>query len=94
LPLQRPDLETKALIDYYDKKFKKGWDYGYVYPAFNKTLQSAGRCIRSETDKGVIMFIDERYEWPRYKACFPETWNIKTTLLFESMIRDFFKAKT
>lgn len=94
LPLQRPDLETKALIDYYDAKFKKGWDYGYVYPAFNKTLQSAGRCIRSETDRGVILFIDERYEWPRYKECFPPTWEMKTTLLFESMIKEFFKEKT
>ena len=50
LPLDRPDLETQQLIDYYDKKFGKGWEYGYTYPAFNKTLQSAGRCIRSLSD--------------------------------------------
>ncbi len=91
LPLQKPDLETKALIDYYEKKFRKGWDYGYVFPAFNKTLQSAGRCIRSETDKGVIVFLDERYSWPNYMKCFPESWNIKTTLLYENLIKDFFK---
>ncbi|PIN80223.1 hypothetical protein COV13_03970 [Candidatus Woesearchaeota archaeon CG10_big_fil_rev_8_21_14_0_10_32_9] len=90
LPLQKPDLETKAFIDYYDKKFKKGWDYGYVFPAFNKTLQSAGRCIRSETDKGIIVFLDERYAWPSYMRCFPESWNLKTTLLYESLIKDFF----
>ena len=58
LPLQKPDLETEVLIKYYDNKFKKGWDYGYLFPAFNKTLQSAGRCIRSETDRGVIIFLD------------------------------------
>ena len=91
LPLQKPDLETKALIDYYDKKFRKGWDYGYLFPAFNKTLQSAGRCIRSETDRGVIVFLDERYEWPSYRKCFPKTWNLKTTMLYEGMIKDFFK---
>ncbi|MGV8162215.1 MAG: ATP-dependent DNA helicase [Candidatus Nanoarchaeia archaeon] len=90
LPLQRPDLETKALIDYFDKKFKKGWDYGYVFPAFNKTLQSAGRCIRSETDRGVIVFLDERYSWPQYMRCFPPSWNLKTTILYESLIREFF----
>lgn len=90
LPLQRPDLETKALIDYYNKKFKKGWDYGYVFPAFNKTLQSAGRCIRSETDRGVIVFIDERYAWQNYMKCFPKNWNLKVTLLYESMIKNFF----
>jgi DNA excision repair protein ERCC-2 len=93
LPLQRPDLETKALIDYFDRKFKKGWDYGYVFPAFNKTLQSAGRCIRSETDRGVIVFLDERYSWPQYMRCFPPSWNLKTTILYESLIKNFFNVK-
>ena len=91
LPLQRPDLETKALIDYYDEKFRKGWDYGYVFPAFNKTMQSAGRCIRSEKDRGVIIFLDERYAWPRYKRCFPADWNVKISLQYEKLIENFFK---
>ena len=91
LPLQRPDLETEALTKYYDDKFKKGWDYGYLFPAFNRALQSAGRCIRSETDKGVIIFLDERYSWKNYYRCFPPGWDIKTTLLYEKMIEDFFK---
>lgn len=90
LPLGKPDLETKALIQYYDKKFRRGWEYGYTLPAFNKTLQSAGRCIRSETDKGVIVFVDERYEWPRYYSLFPKEWRMKSTLLYEKLIREFF----
>ena len=90
LPLTKPDLETKALIKYYDEKFGKGWDYGYLYPAFNKTLQSAGRCIRSEKDKGIIVFLEERYTWSNYYRCFPNSWNLKTTMLYENMIKDFF----
>lgn len=90
LPLTRPDLESKALIDYYDRKFTKGWDYGYLFPAFNKALQNAGRCIRSETDKGIIIFLDERYTWQNYYRCFPESWSIKITMLYEKMIEDFF----
>ena len=90
LPFRKPDLETKALINYYDRKFGKGWDYGYTFPTFNKTLQSAGRCIRSETDKGVIIFLEERYAWPRYKKLFPNTWEVKTTLLYKNMIKRFF----
>lgn len=94
LPLSQPDLETKSLIDYYDKKFKKGWDYGYVAPAFNKTLQGAGRCIRSETDKGVIVFLDERYSWDNYFKYFPKDWNIKITSMVEDRIKDFFNNTT
>jgi len=77
LPLDRPDLETQQLIEYYDKKLGKGWDYGYTMPALTKCMQNAGRCIRSETDRGVIVFLDERYAWPRYFTCFPSDWKLK-----------------
>lgn len=90
LPLERPDLETKGLIDYYDKKFGRGWDYGYVFPAFNRTLQAAGRCIRSETDKGLIVFLDERYAWPNYIRCFPEDSDLKISKEYLRFIEEFF----
>lgn len=94
LPLSRPDLETKALIDYYDKKFGSGWDYGYVFPAFNLLIQSAGRCIRSETDKGVVIFIDERFTWDNYYRCFPRTWKMKISFdRYASQIEKFFGVK-
>jgi len=91
LPLTKPDLESKALISYYDKKFGKGRDYGYLFPAFNKALQCAGRCIRSETDRGVVVFLDERYTKPYYKRCFPQSWKLNTTLDYELMIKRFFQ---
>lgn len=90
LPLQKPDLEIQKLIEYYDKKFGKGWDYGYVFPAITKCLQSAGRCIRSETDKGAVIFLDERFAWPNYKRCFPPEWDIKITHNFATEINEFF----
>jgi DNA excision repair protein ERCC-2 len=91
LPLSSPDLETKSLIDYFDKKFGKGWDYGYLFPAFNKTLQNAGRCIRSGTDKGIIVFLDERYTWKNYKRCFPEDWDLEIASEYTGLIDRFFK---
>ncbi len=91
IPLSKPDLETKELINYYDKKYKKGWDYAYIYPAIIKTLQNAGRCIRSETDKGVIAFLDERYSWPSYKNCFPKDKHFITTKLPVDKVKEFFR---
>ncbi len=91
LPLGQPDLETKELVRYYDALYKKGWGYGYVFPAFTKALQSAGRCIRSETDRGVIVFVDERYAWDRYYACFPMDMTPKTTEFYVEAIEDFFR---
>ncbi len=93
LPLEHPDLETKELIKYFDRKFNKGWDYGYIFPAFNRTLQNAGRCIRSEDDRGVIVFLDERYLWPMYKRCFPQDEDIKVSRHYKEMIEEFFEPK-
>ncbi len=90
LPLARPDKETQALIKYYDEKFSRGWDYGYVFPAFNKILQSAGRAIRSETDRGALVFIDERYAWRNYQRCFPPDWDLRMSVEPEQEIAQFF----
>ena len=91
LPLARPDLETQELINYYDELFAKGWDYAYIYPAIIKSLQNAGRCIRSETDKGCIVFLDERYAWDSYKKCFPTDAHFEITKLPQELVRKFFK---
>lgn len=91
LPLTQPDLETQELIKYYDAKFKRGWDYGYVLPAFTKTLQGAGRCIRTEKDRGVVVFLDERYAWPMYSRCFPRDSPIRVTRQYKEFITEFFE---
>ena len=93
LPLGQPDLTTKQLIAYYDEKYRKGWDYGYIFPAFVKAMQCAGRCIRSENDRGVIAFIDDRYSWPKYYACFPKGYNPTITVNFSAAIKEFFQRK-
>lgn len=90
LPLDRPDLETQQLIEYYDRKFGKGWEYGYTMPALTKCMQNAGRCIRSETDRGVIIFLDERYAWPRYFMCFPTDWRLRIAADAVPEIQKFF----
>ena len=89
IPLGRPNLETKELITYYNEKFGRGWDYGYILPAITKVLQNAGRCIRSETDRGVILYLDERYTWPNYAKCFPAD-SIELAKDYEERIKAFF----
>lgn len=90
IPLGIPDLETKELIKYYDHRYRKGWDYGYTLPAITKVMQNAGRCIRTETDRGIIAFVDERYSWPRYLGCFPRSWNLKIKVDCAPAVREFF----
>jgi DNA excision repair protein ERCC-2 len=79
VPLDSPDLETQSLIEYYDKLFGAGWDYGYIFPAMNRVVQAAGRAIRSESDRGIIVLIDERFTWKNYFKCLPIDWKIVVT---------------
>ena len=69
--LTKPTNESEVLREYYDTKYEMGTEYAYTYPAFNRVLQAAGRVIRTETDRGVVVFIDERYAEPQYKELFP-----------------------
>ena len=64
--LEEMDTETRAIIDYYDQKFGRGWDYGYIYPGTLKALQAAGRARRKESDRAAVVFMDERFKWRKY----------------------------
>ena len=88
VPFAKHDLEVKEIIRYYDEKFGKGMEYGYIMPAFTSIMQNAGRCIRSETDKGVIVYLDERYAWSNYRKNFPEYVKLKGARSYEE-VREF-----
>jgi DNA excision repair protein ERCC-2 len=90
MPFRTPDLETKELINYYEMKFGKGWDYGYILPTLTSIMQNAGRCIRSEKDRGVIVFLDERYALPRYRKVLEGEWDVEVDAEFKKQIDAFF----
>jgi DNA excision repair protein ERCC-2 len=54
------------ISDYYRKQERDGFQFAYVYPAINKVLQAMGRVIRSETDRGVALLMDERFLHEEY----------------------------
>jgi DNA excision repair protein ERCC-2 len=91
LPFAPPDLRQKAIIDYYEDNFGRGWDYGYIFPAMNKSLQAAGRCIRSETDKGLIILLDKRFAWSKYAQILPPDWDVTNTDDFSGEVAGLFK---
>lgn len=67
-------LERNIIRDYFHAGGKNGFDYAYVYPGMNKVLQAGGRLIRTETDHGRLLLIDDRYLQPHYAGLLPEEW--------------------
>ncbi|MFA5381725.1 MAG: ATP-dependent DNA helicase [Candidatus Micrarchaeia archaeon] len=92
IPLAPPSLEKKNLVSYFDIKFGqgKGNEYTYMIPAVNKVLQSAGRGIRSETDKCAIVLLDERFNWEKYKQYFPKDFQYFPSDYIIKHLDDFF----
>ena len=67
--------QRNILRDYFDSHGKNGYQYAYVYPGMNKVLQAAGRVIRTDTDKGVIALLDDRFMTGEYERMYPREWN-------------------
>lgn len=72
--LPQISYEREILKTYYDKKQENGFDYAYRFPGMNKVLQSAGRVIRTQEDRGVILLLDERFCTAEYRCLFPREW--------------------
>jgi len=66
-------IDRDIIKNYLDEE-NKGFDYAYVYPGMIKVLQAAGRCIRTDEDKGIILLLDSRYSQRRYQSLFPYEW--------------------
>tara|TARA_Y100000588_G_scaffold40797_1_gene39004 strand:- start:774 stop:1616 length:843 start_codon:yes stop_codon:yes gene_type:complete len=61
IPYPAPGVRQDALQHYYDISFDgRGWEFAVESPAIRKLLQAAGRVVRSETDKGIIIITDNR----------------------------------
>lgn len=82
-------FERNHIKKYYDEENEgqKGFSYAYVYPGINRILQAAGRVIRSEHDKGFILFIDSRFCQSQYQQVFEELYPDRERVISSSQVR-------
>ncbi len=74
--LPQLSLERDLIRGYFDQKNGLGFEYAYAYPGLNRVIQAAGRVIRSETDRGVVLLIDARFGEQRYRELLPGWWSV------------------
>ncbi|MBE0540128.1 MAG: ATP-dependent DNA helicase [Verrucomicrobia bacterium] len=67
-------VERDLIRNYFQQQNSVGFEYAYTYPGMNRVLQAIGRVIRSETDRGVVLLIDARFNEVRYRRLFPGWW--------------------
>lgn len=66
--------ERELLQEYFQRTEGAGFDYAFRFPGFHKVLQAAGRVIRTEKDKGVIVLLEERLAQKEYQFLYPKEW--------------------
>ncbi len=74
--LPQINLQQNVLAQLYNDRFDDGFAYAYQYPGMCRVLQAAGRVIRSETDLGAVLLLDDRFFSPQYEQLLPPYWQI------------------
>ena len=75
LPQLSPERE--AVRSRMEEEGLGGFDIAYRYPGMHKVLQAAGRLIRSESDRGVLLLCDDRYAQSDYRRLLPPHYRIR-----------------
>ncbi|HNW35227.1 MAG TPA: helicase C-terminal domain-containing protein, partial [Candidatus Ozemobacteraceae bacterium] len=80
-------LERDLIRDFFEKKSGAGFEFAYRYPGMNRVLQAAGRVIRTENDRGVVLLIDERFMRQGYRSLFPKEWSHFETVSSDAALK-------
>jgi DNA excision repair protein ERCC-2 len=70
IPYPKPTAKHRSLLNYYDKRFGMGWEYTVKAPTVRKMMQSIGRLLRRESDRGAAAILDLRMT--QFKTEIPE----------------------
>ncbi len=87
--LPQVNLFQETLREYYEETLQGGFLYAYMIPGMQKVAQAVGRVIRTETDRGVAILLDDRYQQSGYRRLMPAHWQVQQ----EADLEDFW-AKT
>ena len=89
--------ENNILKEHFDMKYGKGFEYAYMYPGFTKVIQAVGRVIRTDTDYGICVLMDERFTYSGYLELYPPHWRnkkvITTSYGLKKELIEFYKEK-
>ena len=75
--LPQVNVFQETLSQAYQERFGNGFRFAYQIPGMQKVAQAAGRVIRTETDRGVVLLLDDRYTQAGYLSLCPSHWQIR-----------------
>ncbi len=85
--LPKYNFEQELMRQYFQERYNAGFQYAYLYPGMNRVVQSAGRVIRTEEDRGIIALVGARFARPEYFSLFPRDWYVYSPK--ELIVKDY-----
>jgi DNA excision repair protein ERCC-2 len=73
--LPQVSFERELMREFYEAHYGDGFGFAYLYPGMNRVIQSVGRLIRSESDRGVVVLVCQRFAQTQYSTLFPPDWS-------------------
>jgi DNA excision repair protein ERCC-2 len=69
-------IERNLIRDHFGDQ---GFEFAYQYPGMNRVLQTSGRVIRDDSDRGIVVLVDQRFAESRYRELLPDHWQVAET---------------
>ncbi|MBN1334376.1 MAG: hypothetical protein JXB39_00285, partial [Deltaproteobacteria bacterium] len=88
LPAVTPEQEW--VRGWHHARTGDGFRTAYLVPGMTRVVQAAGRVVRSETDLGVVVLVDQRFLQHAYARYFPPEWApVRSARPWEEVARFF-----
>ncbi len=68
------NTEQELIRQDFDHDGLNGFDFAYRFVGLSRVLQAAGRVIRCESDRGIVILVDRRFAQRQYLALLPDHW--------------------
>ena len=72
--MPQANTQQQLIQQDFDAMQLNGFDFAYRFPGLMRVQQSAGRVIRSNTDYGVVILLDQSFQRADYRQHFPPHW--------------------
>ena len=90
-------FEGDLIRKHFNEINNEGLAYAYLNPGMNKVMQAVGRLLRSESDKGMALLIDDRYLSSHYQSLFKFNWSHYDVIIeseeMDELIKSFWKKE-
>ncbi len=68
------DDVTQLRIEHHDEECGDGFELAVAIPGMTRVIQTAGRLLRRDDDRGVVVLIGDRFLRSPYRDALPEAW--------------------